>query len=65
MKAHNYLLLNEKAGLELQLSGKESQEKAYLVQIEHLKSEVNDGKEEDGAENEGKVHFFDQCTYLM
>ena len=42
LKASNYLLLNEKAALELKLSGKESQEKAYLVTIEHLKSEVSD-----------------------
>ena len=42
MKAQNYLLEKEKAALDLQLSGKESQEQAYLVQIEHLKSEVKE-----------------------
>lgn len=47
LKASNYLLLNEKAALELKLSGKESQEKAYLVTIEHLKSEVTDQMPED------------------
>ena len=32
----------EKRALELRLSGKESQEQAYLVQIEHLKCEVKE-----------------------
>ena len=40
-------MLNEKAALELKLSGKESQEKAYLVTIEHLKSEVTDQQQDD------------------
>ena len=40
IKAQNYLLEKEKKALELRLSGKESREQAYLVQIEHLKSEV-------------------------
>ena len=40
LKAQNYILEKEKRSLELRLSGKESQEQAYMVQIEHLKSEV-------------------------
>lgn len=43
LKAQNYLLEKEKKSLELRLSTMESQEHAYLVQIEHLKSEVTDG----------------------
>ena len=44
LKAHNYLLGKEKAALDLQLCGKESREQAYLVQIEHLRSEVSERK---------------------
>ncbi|KAK3590872.1 hypothetical protein CHS0354_033800 [Potamilus streckersoni] len=42
LKAQNYLLEKEKRALELRLSGMESQEQAYLVQIEHLKCEVSE-----------------------
>ena len=42
LKAHSYLLEKEKSSLELQLSSKQSQEQAYLVQIDHLKSEVKE-----------------------
>ena len=42
LKAQNYLMEKEKRALELRLSGKESQEQAYLVQIEHLKCEVKE-----------------------
>ena len=39
--------------MELRLSGKESQEKAYLVTIEHLKSEVScDMQEQEEEEQE-------------
>ncbi len=40
LKSQNYLLEKEKAALDLQLSGKQSQEHAYVVQIDHLKSEL-------------------------
>jgi len=42
LRSQNYLLEKEKAALELQLSGKQSQEQAYVVQIEHLKSEIRE-----------------------
>ncbi|KAL3885546.1 hypothetical protein ACJMK2_025597 [Sinanodonta woodiana] len=42
LKAQNYLLEKEKRALELRLSGMESQEQAYLVQIDHLKCEVSE-----------------------
>ncbi|CAG2197141.1 Colorectal mutant cancer protein [Mytilus edulis] len=42
LKSHNYLLEKEKRSIELRLSGKEAQEQAYFVQIEHLKGEVRD-----------------------
>ncbi|CAH1787963.1 unnamed protein product [Owenia fusiformis] len=41
-KAQNYLLDKENRSLQLRLNGKESQEQAYIVQIEHLKSEVEE-----------------------
>ena len=40
LKARSYLLEKEKRALELRLSGKETQEAAYRVQIEHLQGEV-------------------------
>ncbi|XP_060602738.1 colorectal mutant cancer protein-like isoform X1 [Ruditapes philippinarum] len=43
LKAQNYLLEKEKRSLELRMNSMESQEHAYLVQIEHLKSEVTEG----------------------
>ncbi|ETE59741.1 Colorectal mutant cancer protein, partial [Ophiophagus hannah] len=39
LKAQLYLLEKEKKALELKLSSREAQEQAYLVHIEHLKSE--------------------------
>ena len=42
LKAQNYLLEKEKSALELQLSGKQSHEQAYIVQIEHLKCELKE-----------------------
>jgi len=49
IKAQNYLLEKEKKSLELRLNTMESQEHAYIVQIEHLKSEVAAGvKSHDG-----------------
>lgn len=42
LRAQNYLLEKEKSALELRLSGKESREQAYVIQIEHLKSEVEE-----------------------
>ena len=67
MKAANYLLLNEKAALELKLSGKESQEKAYLVTIEHLKSEVSDQQPGQGGEElpATKVLFFFSFSFFL
>ncbi|KAJ8311750.1 hypothetical protein KUTeg_011105 [Tegillarca granosa] len=56
LRAQNYLLEKEKRSLELRLSGKESQEQAYLVQIDHLKSEVREqGKGEQDGENKDEV----------
>ena len=42
LKSQNYLLNKEKSALELQLSGKQSQEQAYMVQIDHLKCELSE-----------------------
>ena len=42
LKALNYLLEKEKGSMQLQLCGKESQEHAYLIQIDHLKSEITE-----------------------
>lgn len=67
LKAQNYLLEKEKRALELRLSGKESQEQAYLVQIEHLKSEVTEHStrgSRDSSPFPGKVHvsrFWGEC----
>lgn len=46
MKAQLYLLEKEKKALELKLSSQETQEQAYLVQIEHLKSELEEQHEQ-------------------
>nr|XP_056704081.1 colorectal mutant cancer protein isoform X1 [Euleptes europaea] len=46
LKAQLYLLEKEKKALELKLSSREAQEQAYLVHIEHLKSEVEEQKEQ-------------------
>ncbi|XP_005097587.2 colorectal mutant cancer protein [Aplysia californica] len=40
LKARSYLLEKEKRALELRLSGKETQETAYRIQIEHLQGEL-------------------------
>lgn len=40
-----YLLEKEKTSLELQLSSREAQEQAYLVQIDHFKSEFQEQSE--------------------
>lgn len=45
LKAQVYLLEKEKTALELQLNSREAQEQAYLVQIEHLKSEVKENQQ--------------------
>lgn len=45
LKAQVYLLEKEKTSLELQLSSREAQEQAYLVQIEHFKSELQEQSE--------------------
>ena len=42
LRAKVYLTGKEKKALELQLSSREAQEQAYVVHIEHLKSEVKD-----------------------
>ena len=54
LKAQNYLLTKEKASIDLQLCGKESREQAYIVQIEHLKSEVSDWKLKLGMRDSDK-----------
>ncbi|KAI8779565.1 colorectal mutant cancer protein, partial [Biomphalaria glabrata] len=41
LKARSYLLEKEKKALELRLSGKETQEQAYRVQIDYLKGELS------------------------
>ncbi|XP_060719060.1 colorectal mutant cancer protein isoform X2 [Tachysurus vachellii] len=46
MKAQLYLLEKEKKALELKLSSQETKEQAYLVQIEHLKSELEEQHEQ-------------------
>ncbi|XP_072272184.1 colorectal mutant cancer protein isoform X2 [Pyxicephalus adspersus] len=45
LKAQLYLLEKEKKALELKVSTRDAQEQAYLVHIEHLKSEVEEQKE--------------------
>ena len=52
LKALNYLLEKEKGAMQLQLSGKESQAHAYLIQIDHLKSEIT---EQTRGYSHGKV----------
>ncbi|XP_061119639.1 colorectal mutant cancer protein isoform X2 [Conger conger] len=46
LKAQLYLLEKEKKAVELKLSTHEAQEQAYLVHIEHLKSEVEEQQEQ-------------------
>nr|XP_034320672.1 colorectal mutant cancer protein-like isoform X1 [Crassostrea gigas] len=53
LRAQNYLLEKEKSALELRLSGKESREQAYVIQIEHLKSEVEESNRAQEAEQQG------------
>ncbi|XP_071098692.1 colorectal mutant cancer protein-like isoform X1 [Haliotis cracherodii] len=53
LKAGNYLMEKEKRALELRLSGKESQEQAYRVQIEHLKCEVLEHQQKLMANKDG------------
>ncbi|XP_072019869.1 colorectal mutant cancer protein-like isoform X2 [Amphiura filiformis] len=54
LKAQYYLLEKEKKALELKLSSREAQEKAYLVQIDHLKSEVREQQWADMNGSKGK-----------
>ncbi|KAJ7393974.1 hypothetical protein OS493_003645 [Desmophyllum pertusum] len=42
LKAKNYLVEKEKRALELKITSRDAQEHAYLVHIEHLKSEMQD-----------------------
>lgn len=42
LKAKNYLIEKEKKALELKITSRDAQEQAYLVHIEHLKSEMQD-----------------------
>ena len=44
LRSQNYIIEKEKSSLELQLNGKKGQAQAYLVQIEHLKSQVEETK---------------------
>ncbi|XP_048749887.2 colorectal mutant cancer protein-like isoform X2 [Ostrea edulis] len=52
LRAQNYLLEKEKNALELRLSGKESREQAYVIQIEHLKSEMEERNKSQEAEQQ-------------
>lgn len=79
LKAQLYLLEKEKKALELKLSTREAQEQAYLVHIEHLKSEVEEHQEQrkrslspTGSSSGGKVslsihghwkHIFYRITF--
>ena len=54
LKAQYYLLEKEKKALELKLTSREAQEKAYLVQIDHLKSEVREQQWADMNGTKGK-----------
>ncbi len=56
LKSQNYLLEKEKSALELQLSGKQSQEQAYIVQIDHLKCEISE-QQKRIAKSNGKVRI--------
>ncbi|XP_020608533.1 colorectal mutant cancer protein-like isoform X1 [Orbicella faveolata] len=42
LKAKNYLIEKEKKALELKITSRDAQEQAYLVHIEHLKTEMQD-----------------------
>ena len=42
LKAKNYLIEKEKKALELRMTSRDAQEQAYLVHIDHLKSEMQD-----------------------
>lgn len=42
LKAKNYLVEKEKKALELRITTRDAQEQAYLVHIDHLKSEMQD-----------------------
>ena len=57
LKSQNYLLEKEKRSLELRLSGKESQEHAHIIQIEHLKSEVKDLEQRLSERWRNQVHL--------
>ncbi|KAK2194115.1 hypothetical protein NP493_2g08028 [Ridgeia piscesae] len=57
LKALNYLLEKEKGAMQLQLSGKESQEHAYLIQIDHLKSEIT-----EQTRGHGKSYDMSNCS---
>ncbi|TSO37111.1 Colorectal mutant cancer protein [Bagarius yarrelli] len=62
MKAHLYLLEKEKKTLELKLSTQETCEQAYLVQIEHLKSEVEEQQEQRRSQNFTGSSSKDKCA---
>lgn len=42
LKAKNYLIEKEKKALELKITSRDAQEQAYLVHIDHLKTEMQD-----------------------
>ncbi|XP_061190130.1 colorectal mutant cancer protein-like isoform X2 [Saccostrea echinata] len=52
LRAQNYLLEKEKNALELRLSGKETREQADVIQIEHLKSEMEERNKSQDAEQQ-------------
>lgn len=56
LKAQVYLLEKEKTSLELQLSSREAQEQAYLVQIEHFKSELQEQSDLVGKLKENNLN---------
>ncbi|XP_041355814.1 colorectal mutant cancer protein-like isoform X2 [Gigantopelta aegis] len=62
LKAQNYLMEKEKRALELRLSGKESQEQAYRVQIEQLKCDVSEQQHRAGKDGKHKKDDDDDLT---
>lgn len=71
LKAQLYLLEKEKKALELKLSTREAQEQAYLVHIEHLKSEVEEHQEQrhrslssTGSKDKSRVNIIYSTVYI-
>ncbi|ELU00264.1 hypothetical protein CAPTEDRAFT_145778, partial [Capitella teleta] len=62
LKAQNFLLEKERRSFELQLRGKESQEKVYQVQIDHLKSQMDENQQRLGIKDPKKDDGYDSAT---